>query len=127
VPEEIAMTPAILQNPTCPMFQDTDCRFLSMETSRHPYTLLKKVNGIFAPDHQGVAIHELGAWCNNDGTHWVRDLRACPARWALTSFQNGKRAEGCGVYPDDVGQGMIVIDEEQRGVVVLGQQVLQID
>jgi hypothetical protein len=26
----------------------------------------------------------LGAWCNNDGNHWVKDLKVCPAKWGLT-------------------------------------------
>jgi hypothetical protein len=61
------------------MFGDI-CVYVSHETSRHPYTKLKKINGIFAPDVQGVAIHELGAYCNNVGA-WVEQMNTCPVRW----------------------------------------------
>jgi hypothetical protein len=114
--------------PTCPLFQDTDCRFCSHEHLIIPYAPLVED----PRTHQlrpGLTEHRremIGEMCNNVSL-WVRDLTYCPARWGLTSFQNGKRAEGTGVYPDGVGQGMIVIDDEPRGVVVPGQQVLQID
>lgn len=80
------------EHPTCPMFGDS-CRHVSLERSMHPYTKLKIVNGIYAPDKLGYAIHELGAYCNNYNC-WVCDMHYCPVRWEHCKRGNPIRKRG---------------------------------
>jgi len=51
----------------------------------------------------------IGEMCNNI-SHWVKDLKYCPARWGLYRAHYGER-EG-GVYSDTVGQSHIPRDGE---------------
>jgi hypothetical protein len=64
------------------MFGD-ECRHCSIEKASGKVTLLKKDihNGMLVSRGESFNVMEVGAWCNNDGKHWVADLDRCPSRW----------------------------------------------
>ena len=89
-------------DPVCPMFGDA-CRHCSEEISRTGlFTRLKKnpVSGLFDPDGIKTRKVELGAFCNNNGRTFVKDLHYCPARWGLRRWPTNslvKRGKNHGI------------------------------
>jgi len=75
-----------LVDEVCPMFGDL-CRHCSDEVHREVvrFSVIKDCE-LGKKGHQGKRIRriELGHFCNNDGKHFVKDMKYCPARWALT-------------------------------------------
>jgi hypothetical protein len=85
---------------TCPLFNDTNCRFCSHEMIVIPFSPLVEKNGRLVPGSVEHRKEEIGPYCNNVGD-WCKDLPFCPARWGLYRFGGyGVRADGCGVYMD---------------------------
>ena len=105
----------------CPMFNDTDCRFASLETRYSAYTGIKMQDHHYVPTKVGYKQNVIGVRCNNDGTKMVSDIHYCPARWGLHSVTStGIRADGCGEYKDSQ------IIPDAFVAVGTGQQTLQI-
>lgn len=68
------------------MFGDP-CRFCSEETNRQVvrFSIIKDCElGKKGEGGKKVRRIELGHFCNNDGKHYVNELKYCPARWAQT-------------------------------------------
>lgn len=83
----------------CPMFHD-DCRFLSEEHLFIPYApmVTNPKTGRLEPGATQIRKEALGCSCNNIGG-WVKDLKYCPARWALRGVAtSGIVADGTGKY-----------------------------
>jgi hypothetical protein len=65
-------------NPPCPKTGDP-CRYCSEEVRKTVTRTGDSVKGI----RRSVSVQPLGAFCNNDGRHFVRELAACPVPEAL--------------------------------------------
>lgn len=65
---------------TCPM-TNAPCRHCSIEKASGAVTLLKvdPYSGMLVRKADSFNVMEIGARCNNDGRHWVEDLKVCPA------------------------------------------------
>jgi len=55
------------------------CRHCSVEHVYKPYTQIKKENGLFKPVKTGYLKTTLGAFCNNDGTAFIKEMNYCPS------------------------------------------------
>ena len=71
---------------TCPMTGEV-CRHCSIERASGKVTLLKvdPYSGMLIKKGESFNVLEVGAWCNNDGNHWVADLKVCPMRLDVAS------------------------------------------
>jgi len=69
----------------CPLI-DKLCRHCSKEfkhTGEFTRIFKDLKTGFFMAAGQGTACVPMGEFCNNDGRHFVRDLKECPAKIAL--------------------------------------------
>jgi hypothetical protein len=65
-------------------FWEVPCRFCSEESTFCACTYIQKKDGHYIGVKIGYIKSERGQYCNNIGV-WIKDIKYCPARWALTS------------------------------------------
>jgi hypothetical protein len=66
-------------------FWEKPCRFCSNESTFCACTYIKKQDGHYIGYKIGYIKSERGQYCNNGDGCWVKDIKYCPARYALTS------------------------------------------
>jgi hypothetical protein len=74
----------MIRDTSCPT-KGGPCRHCSIEKVSRPCTELLKDprTGLFRAGARVLRMAELGAYCNNDGRHFVRDLASCPVPAAI--------------------------------------------
>jgi hypothetical protein len=72
------------QYPTC-SFWEVPCRFCSEESTYCACTFIEKRDGHYIGTKVGYIKSERGQYCNNGDGYWIKDIKYCPARMALTS------------------------------------------
>ena len=83
----------------CPQFDNTPCRFASIETTHAPFTAIKLQDHHYVPIKQGYKKNVLGVRCNNSGTNMCSELTQCPARLGLAYEPwTGCKVDGSGSY-----------------------------
>ena len=109
----------------CPLFNDTNCRFLSLEHRFIPITTLVEnpKTKRLEPGATTIKTELVGEMCNNV-SKWVKDLKYCSGRWGLYGVaSSGVRADGCGTYLDSqvIPGGIFLI--EGTGQQTLGSVI----
>jgi hypothetical protein len=66
-------------------FWEVPCRFCSEESTYCACTFIKKETGHYIGVKVGYIKSERGQYCNNGDGYWIKDIKYCPARMALTS------------------------------------------
>jgi len=107
----------------CKAFNDTPCRFASIETTLAPFTAIKLQDNHYIPIKHGYKKNVLGIRCNNSGTKMASELTQCPARLAL-AYEPwcSQKADGTGIYAKLIGSMEMKALMSER---VLGQTTLE--
>lgn len=73
-----------MEDITC-NFWEKPCRFCSNESTFCACTYIQKRDGHYIGVKIGYIKSERGQYCNNGDGCWIKDIKYCPAQWALTS------------------------------------------